>query len=314
MKFKSKNKIIALLLAFNYSAFASESFDGPWLRDIEKLNKPGIVKTALSIVPQSFVNMQKINKEIKNAEHNPLKNYVKSSHLTSLVNEYAKKMGITDTIDKVKISLDENTIVKVVSKFEDNSLNSISMKLGENFLQNGNLSDAELKSIIMHELAHIKNQDSLNERLWKEKMEDVIGGTYFASLPIFYKLTKKFQPTRFKILNTMIKFAACSTAHGTTAVTSSALAESRLSKKCEYQADADSLRCHKDLDSSIDSLKKVHKYNDNLFAQQNPDISLTESCAIKWLDYFFGTHPTLDERVSNLHKTMEEINYTASKS
>ena len=188
------------------------------------------------------------------------------------------------------------------------------MKLGENFLQNGNLSDAELKSIIMHELAHIKNQDSLNERLWKEKMEDLICGTYFASLPIFYKLTKKFQPTRFKILNTTIKYAAHYSTFNISALTACVVAKSRLSKKCEYQADADSLRCHKDLDSSIDSFKKAHKYNDNLFAQQNPVISFPKFCAFKLQNHFFGSHPTLDERVSNLHKTMEEINYTASKS
>ena len=325
MKFKSKNKIIALLLAFNYSAFASESFDGPWLRDIKQLNNPEIEKTALSAVPRSFVNMEKINEEINNAERNLLKNddirtfknYVTSSHLASLIDNCVKTMGITNNIDKVKVRLNDEVMaavkIKLATKDKHIYIKSISMNLGKNFLQNSNLCDAELTSIIMHELAHIKNQDSIKEYQWIKKQRINFVAAYFAGLPIFFKFTKKFQPTRFKILNTIVKYTGYSIAYPITSTTTYSVAKSRLYKKREYQADADSLSCHKDLGSSIDSLKKANKYKNDLFAQQNPDISLTESCAIKWLDYFFGTHPSLDDRISNLHKTMEEINYTASK-
>ena len=317
MKFKTKNKIIAVLLAFNNLVLAGESFDCAWLRDIEQLNNPNIAKTTLSTFPRSLVNMNQIKEEINNASRHPRDlrypfNCVESGHLTRLVNEYAKEMGVADPIDKVKINLDEKVLARAVSRIKNKTLHSVKIELGESFLQNGNIDDAELKSIIMHELAHIKNQDAINEEEWEEKQQYRIVGTYFASLPIFYKLTKKFQPTRFKILNTTIKYAAHYSTFNISALTAYVVAKSRLSKKCEYQADADSLRCHKDLASSIESLEKCENYDNQI--HKKSEMSSSESTINKCFNYLIGTHPLLDDRISNLHKTMKEINIKVGKS
>lgn len=316
MKLKTKNKIIAVLLAFNNLALAGESFDCAWLRDrdIEQLSNPNIAKTTLSHFSRSLVNMHQIKEEINTASRytrSPF-TYVQSGHLTSLVNEYAKEMGITDPIDKVEIRQQSKWTVWLSSRIKDKTLHNVKIQFGEGFLQNGKINDAELKSLIMHELAHIKNQDVINDEEWKEKQQNRIVGTYFASLPIFYKLTKKFQPTRFKILNTMIKYTAHLSAFSITALTAYTIAESRLSKKCEYQADSDSLRCHKDLASSIESLEKCENYDDQIYKKS--EISSSKSSINRFSNYFIGTHPSLDDRISNLHKTMKEINLKVGKS
>lgn len=316
MKFKSKNKTIALILAINYSAFASESFDYHWLKDIERLNKPNIKKTAPSNIPRSFVNMEQIKEEINKLSLNTNQKYIKSSHLTSLVNEYAKEMGIFEHQVKVKI-IPYEELVYIKPKFLSQpnlALDKVSMNFGMSFLKNCNINDAELKSVIMHELAHIKNNDPAKGHLWEKESqndyEKILGG-FLVSFPIFFKLTKRFQPTRFKTVNAMIKIVPFIWAYGFSTNIALNIIMARKFKRCELQADSDSLRCHKDLESSIECLKKCENYAQVI--HQKSEMPSRNSLLYRCVSYFIGTHPSLNDRISNLHKTMDEINLKVSK-
>ena len=156
------------------------------------------------------------------------------------------------------------------------------------------LNDRELGGVIAHELAHIKNRDTLIMTI----VATIAGAiSVLANFAIFFGGNRDRQGGIIGTLAVMIL-----------APLAAALVQMAVSRVREYSADKDGAMICNDplaLASALDKLERSSRSIDNHAAEKNPATAhmfIVNPLHMRKMDNLFSTHPNTKNRIAALEK------------
>lgn len=160
------------------------------------------------------------------------------------------------------------------------------------------LNEDELKGVISHEIAHIKNRDMLVMSI----AATLAGAVTFMARMVWWQMLFSRRRMNPIFLVTMIL-----------APIGAIIIKMAISRKREYHADEEGAKISKNPNALADALEKLEVANrKNPLKKQNPATAslfivnpFTKSAFVK----LFSTHPPIEERVKNLREMAVSFSY-----
>ncbi|MGM0405732.1 MAG: zinc metalloprotease HtpX [Thermoplasmatota archaeon] len=160
------------------------------------------------------------------------------------------------------------------------------------------LNDDEVKGVISHEVAHIKNRDMLVMSI----AATLAGAVTFMARMVWWQMLFSRRRMNPIFLVTMIL-----------APIGAIIIKLAISRKREFHADEEGARISKNPNALADALEKLEVANrKNPLKKQNPTTAslfivnpFTKSAFVK----LFSTHPPIEDRVENLRKMAVDFSY-----
>ena len=160
------------------------------------------------------------------------------------------------------------------------------------------LNDDELKGVISHEIAHIKNRDMLVMSI----AATLAGAVTFMARMVWWQMLFSRRRMNPIFLVTMIL-----------APIGAIIIKMTISRKREYHADEEGAKISKNPNALADALEKLEGANrKNPLKKQNPTTAslfivnpFTKSTFVK----LFSTHPPIEDRVENLREMAVDFSY-----
>ena len=160
------------------------------------------------------------------------------------------------------------------------------------------LNDDELKGVISHEVAHIKNRDMMVMTI----AATLAGAVTFMARMVWWQMLFSRRRMNPIFLVTMIL-----------APIGAIIIKMAISRKREYHADEEGAKISKNPNALADALEKLETSNrKNPLKKQNPTTAslfivnpFTKSTFVK----LFSTHPPIEDRVENLREMAVNFSY-----
>jgi len=158
-----------------------------------------------------------------------------------------------------------------------------------------NLNQEEVEGVVAHELAHIKNRDTLINAV----VATVAGAIAIVAEMVFWGALFSGRDEEGELLSAMA-FMILTPLIAT-------IIRMMISRKMEYRADSDAVKFHGQRDGLSNALKKISSANERQTKKHNSKVQEAGSNMFIYNPFssdkitrFFSTHPQLEDRLENI--------------
>lgn len=159
------------------------------------------------------------------------------------------------------------------------------------------LDKEEIEGVIAHELAHIKNRDTLINAA----VATIAGAVAVIARIAFYSALFTGGRDRGQIIGSLAFMILTPLI--------AMIIKSAISRKMEYRADTDAVKIHKNKNGLSNALKKISnisektQFKTSQVKESGSNLFIYNPFTGDKLTKYFDTHPSLDQRLENIEKT-----------